>query len=297
MDTSRPPRVLVDVEGRAVCARLRRPPSSAACAAPVVLVAGGAGQGTDGEWGPVVEDRLVEGRPVLTYDRSGAGRSDGPVHGTVAGMAEELDQVLRGIGLPGPVVLVGWSLGGHVVQGYALRHPENVAGLVFVDPTPVEPPPRTAAVRVQLALTPSLTALIALAARMGVFSGGLGPRLATAMAGAGATPETVDLVLRLLRSPTAMRAQAALMGLVPRYSAELVEALARSTFPDVPTTVITAAKRDRVPAEYVANIRESHETLARRFPRGRLVTAERAGHQVPFDDPDVVVEAVRSVAG
>lgn len=73
MDTSRTPRVLVDVDGRAVCARLRRPLPSNAPATPVVLVAGGAGQGTEGEWGPVVEDRLVEERPVLTYDRSGAG--------------------------------------------------------------------------------------------------------------------------------------------------------------------------------------------------------------------------------
>lgn len=212
-------------------------------------------------------------------------------------MAEELDRVLRGVGLTGPVVLVGWSLGGHVVQGYALRHPENVAGLVFVDPTPVEPPPKTAALRIQLALTPPLMALVALVARAGVFSGGLGRRLATAMAGSGATSETIELVLRLLRSPTALRAQVALMGLVPRYSAELAGALARDTLPDVPATVITAGRRDRVPPDYVANIRASHEALAGRFPHGRLVTAERAGHEVPLDDPDVVVEAVRAVVG
>lgn len=262
----------------------------------MVLVAGGAGQGTEGAWGPVLEQRLSDDRPVLTYDRSGSGRSDGPQHGTVAGMAEELEQVRCAMEVPDPAILVGWSLGGHVAQGYALRYPDKVAGLVFVDPTPIEPPPRTAAVQVQLALTRPLMAMVALASRAGAFSGRLGERLASALAGTEATPETIALTQRLMQSPAALAAQVRLMSLVPRYSAELTEALATQALPDVPVTVITAGRRGGFPEEYVTNIRDSHERLVGRFPRGRHVTAARATHQVPLDDPETVVDAVRSVA-
>ena len=296
MNASDAPRVLVDVDGRAVCAQLRRPRRGDGSATPVLLVAGGAGQGTEGAWGPALEHRLTEERPVLTYDRSGSGRSDGPQHGTVAGMAEELEQVRSAMEVQEPAILVGWSLGGHVAQGYALRYPDKVAGLVFVDPTPIEPPPKTAAVQVQLAITRPLMAVVALASRAGAFSGRLGERLASALAGADATPETIALMQRLVQSPVALKAQVRLMSLVPRYSAELTEALTTGALPDVPATVITAGKRGGFPEEYVTNIRDSHERLVSRFPRGRHVTADRATHQVPFDDPETVVVAVRSLA-
>lgn len=290
------PRALIDIDGRAVCAQLRRPQGGHSSATPVLLAAGGAGQGTEQGWGPVLEHRLAEDRPVLTYDRSGSGRSDGPRHGTVAGMAEELEQVRRGMEVPEPVILVGWSLGGHVVQGYALRYPQHVAGMVFVDPTPTEPPPSTAAVRAQLALTPPLMALAALASRAGAFSGAFGERLAATMAGADASPAAVAFARGVIQRPDVLRSQVDLMRVVPRYSAELTEALATGALPDVPATIITAGRRGGVPTEYVASIQASHERLTSRFPRGRLVTAERATHGVPLDDPEVIVDAVRAVA-
>lgn len=296
MTTSDSPRVLLDVDGRSVCARLRQPRNPDASAAPIVLVAGGAGQGTEEAWGPELERRLAQVGPVLTYDRAGSGRSDGPQHSSVAGMAEELEQVLQAVGLHEPVILVGWSLGGHVVQGYALRYPDRVAGVVFVDPTPTEPPPRTRAVQLQLALVKPQMRFLALAARAGAFAGKLGERMATLMGGPDATAQTTALALRLLRSPGALEALATVMGRVPRYSTELEKALESGALPDVPAAVITAGKRGGVPEEYVANIRASHERLTARFSQGRLVRAERASHQVPFDDPEIIVETINSIA-
>jgi pimeloyl-ACP methyl ester carboxylesterase len=286
--------VLVDVDGRAVCARLRRPRDGSGV--PVVLVAGGAGRGTDDAWGPVLEETLARIEPVLTYDRSGSGRSDGPQHGTVAGQAEELEQVRRAVGLDGPVIVVGWSLGGHVALGYALRHPEAVAGLVFVDPTPTEPLPQTAALRVRMAVAGPQMRLFSLASRAGAFSGTVGERLARQMAGSDAGPESVAFARRLLQSPDALAELATVVGRVPRYSSELRDALATTALPDVPAVVISADRRGGVTDEAAALVRASHEGLARRFPQGDLVIAEQATHQVPFDDPDVIVDAVRSMA-
>ena len=52
---------------------------------------------------------------------------------TVGDSAADLDRLLTASGEPGPYVLVGHSLGGPIVRLYAAAHPEQVAGLVFVD--------------------------------------------------------------------------------------------------------------------------------------------------------------------
>jgi hypothetical protein len=72
------------------------------------------------------------------YDRAGIGASDQrPASDSPASageLAKELDRLLTGASIAGPIVLVGHSLGGAVEQMYADRYPDRVAGLVFVDP-------------------------------------------------------------------------------------------------------------------------------------------------------------------
>lgn len=72
---------------------------------------------------------------VISYDRPGLGASPaGPAPDPVRTI-DELHQVLAASGAPGPYVLVGHSLGGLIIRLYAMQHPEQVAGLVFVDST------------------------------------------------------------------------------------------------------------------------------------------------------------------
>ncbi|MEV4888035.1 hypothetical protein AB0K48_01410 [Nonomuraea sp. NPDC055795] len=49
---------------------------------------------------------------LVTYDRAGAGRSDGPQARTVADMTDDLHRLLRSLDLPLPAVFAGWSSGG-----------------------------------------------------------------------------------------------------------------------------------------------------------------------------------------
>jgi pimeloyl-ACP methyl ester carboxylesterase len=75
--------------------------------------------------------------PGRLYDRSGLGWSDpGPRPHSAGRIADELHQLLDAAGVPAPYLLVGHSLGGMVVRLYAARHPDAVAGMVLVDPTP-----------------------------------------------------------------------------------------------------------------------------------------------------------------
>jgi len=286
--------VLLDVNGKSVCARVRISEQSED-STPVVLVAGGAGGGVDDTWGLALENRLAELGPVVTYDRAGSGHSEGPQHERVSEMAEELHQVLHELGLRQPVVVAGWSSGAFVAEGYALRYPENVAGLVFIEPTPTEPPPRTFAVRLQFVIAQPLMRIAALASRAGLFSGRFGARVADKLVGAESSAVESAEILRLLRSPQEIIAEVRVQQLIPRYAAELTIALAAQPLPDVPAVVISVGKRGRMPAAYAASLDASHQELAGRFQRGTRVVLEHTTHQVPLEQPGVVVDAVRSV--
>jgi pimeloyl-ACP methyl ester carboxylesterase len=78
-------------------------------------------------------------RRALAFDLHGMGESapsaknDYSIEAYVADLAAVVDQVQP----PLPrFVLVGHSMSGAVVTAYAAAHPERVAGIVYVDPTP-----------------------------------------------------------------------------------------------------------------------------------------------------------------
>ncbi len=81
---------------------------------------------------------------TCVYDRANLGRS-GPAPGP-RGLGEvvgDLDRLLDAAQIPGPYILVGTSGGGYITAGYAFAHPEQVAGMVFVDTgAPFRNPPR-----------------------------------------------------------------------------------------------------------------------------------------------------------
>ena len=96
---------------------------------PVVFVHGLAG---DLEiWRPQL-DHLRRTRRALALDLRGHGQSEPPKDGdwTMEGLAEDIDAATRE--LP-RFVLVGHSMSGTALQIFAARHPDRLAGLVFVD--------------------------------------------------------------------------------------------------------------------------------------------------------------------
>jgi pimeloyl-ACP methyl ester carboxylesterase len=95
-----------------------------------------AGLGGDNSSFSTVDTSVSDATTTCGYDRAGIGASDDRPSGapaTAGELADELDRLLSGAGIDGPIVLVGHSFGGMVEQLYADRHPERVAGLVFVD--------------------------------------------------------------------------------------------------------------------------------------------------------------------
>lgn len=100
-----------------------------------VVLAAGAGQ-TSGTWREMVPELSMTAR-VVTFDRPGLGRSDAGLEPrTPTRIANELRELLRGIGVDGPVVLVGHSMGGIHVLRYASLFPEQVLGVAILDTPP-----------------------------------------------------------------------------------------------------------------------------------------------------------------
>jgi pimeloyl-ACP methyl ester carboxylesterase len=103
---------------------------------PAVVIDGGIGALSD-EYRPL-QERLAANMTVITYDRAGYGRSEaGPLPRDSGTEAGELRAVLHELGVAGPYVLVGHSLGGLNMEVYAHRYPDEVAGLVLLDPPPL----------------------------------------------------------------------------------------------------------------------------------------------------------------
>lgn len=79
---------------------------------------------------------LARSAKVVAYSRAGHGKSDArPEAPSIAARTNELEQLIATAGLKPPFVLVGHSYGAFLIRSYAVRHPEQVAGMVFVDPS------------------------------------------------------------------------------------------------------------------------------------------------------------------
>lgn len=86
-------------------------------------------------WKRVAPD-IAKSAKVFVYSRAGIGKSDPrPEPRTPQRSSFELDEVVAAAQLKGPFILVGHSYGGYLIRLFAARHPEQVAGMVFVDPS------------------------------------------------------------------------------------------------------------------------------------------------------------------
>jgi len=78
--------------------------------------------------------RIAEFTRVVWYDHAGLGRSDpAPRPRTITDLAADLQTLLHTAQIPPPYVLVGHSLGGLTVRHYQHLYPADVAALVLID--------------------------------------------------------------------------------------------------------------------------------------------------------------------
>jgi pimeloyl-ACP methyl ester carboxylesterase len=93
-----------------------------------------AGLGNDSLIWANVQPTLSKTTRVCSYDRAGFGWSDlQPRPRDAHRITDQLHALLTLGGIKGPMVLMGHSIAGLYIRDYAVRYPQNVSGLVFVD--------------------------------------------------------------------------------------------------------------------------------------------------------------------
>lgn len=289
-----PPGELIDIGGRKLHLY-----SSGEGTPTVVLESALAG--TSLSWGEV-QERAAELTRVVSTDRVGFGWSDPartPRRADV--LVEELRRGLETAQIRPPYILVGHSYGGFIARLYAATYPHEVAGLVLVDvPHPREwmTPSRNQARRmargvhlsrrVALLAHFGITRILYRLAGRGLVLGGSAPgeqgRIESLL---GKVPGTLQRTLRSfwVRSET-LSALASLIENVP-VSAALVDR-SSGDLGALPLRVLTAS------GPSPERMRDQEE-VAKLSSRGSHVVARKSGHWIPFDEPALVVEAIRSL--
>jgi pimeloyl-ACP methyl ester carboxylesterase len=79
---------------------------------------------------------IAASAPVVAYDRPGFGASTFDRQDpTVEHIADHLDALLTVLEVEPPYILIGHSWGGPLILHHAARYPDDVVGLVYVDPS------------------------------------------------------------------------------------------------------------------------------------------------------------------
>jgi pimeloyl-ACP methyl ester carboxylesterase len=220
------------------------------------------GFGTDmNTWRKVAPD-VAKSANTVTYSRAGHGASDArPEPRTILQSSLELDQLVASAKLHPPFILVGHSYGGLLARAFAVRHPDQVAGMVLVDPT-------------DEGFNPALRRLDARRAEED-------DRQFAAMVPARFQPE-----LKLLQ---------------PVLDGGKLPAPLDGRLPDVPVVVLTSVRQAEKPmfflesVEAVAIKRDLHAGFLRQFSDGSQVLTLKSGHHIQLEEPELVIAAVNRV--
>jgi pimeloyl-ACP methyl ester carboxylesterase len=224
-------------------------------------------------------------------------------------MVSDLRALLAAAGEEPPYILVGHSFGGLVVRLYAASYPDEVVGIVLVDPALLtewaNPPPHQRAVLqrgVRLARRGAWLARVGFV-RLTLALASAGARTLTRSMGSAGGRQALSAIERIIGElrklppallpairahwsrPEPFDAMGEHFALLP----DMCAALARSQpSTDIPVTVISGA-------HLTPEQRAEHTHIASASKFGRHVIADRGGHWVHLDAPDVVVDAVRQL--
>ena len=202
---------------------------------------------------------------TFSYDRAGLGKSELTTKNrSLDTLVFELNQILTQENMPEPYVLVGHSYGGHIVRYFAHLYPEKVGGIVLIDPS-VE----FLDTEIRNSKTP-------------------------------AEIESYDSLYEHGRDPSWTEG----VSREANYFRENEKLLREKgiQFPqNIPTTVITAMNMGESSFKFLRGVSKIKADLHKRWvsnsPHIRLVLAQKSGHYVHYDEPQLVIDEVTAVVG
>lgn len=252
--------------------------------APTLILEAGLG-GSSLDWS-LVQPELSRTTRTCSFDRAGMGWSDpgqgprSPEH-----IADELAVLLDRADIAGPYILVAHSLAGKNARLFAMRQPEDVVGMVFIDARHEYVDEQTTASeqRAFLAGLDGQSVQYGAARRLGV-ARLFGDQLA------GVPSMTVRARREMALIGTAPEALAATVEEGRERSASDDLLRNASSLGELPLVAIAAGQNMPEP-----RWAEGQRRLAALSTSGRLVVAEGSSHAVALDDPELVIATVRQV--
>ena len=221
---------------------------------------------------------LADACRLITPDLPGFGGSS-MLGGTpdVDGMADAVAETLDSLGVTGPIVLGGLSMGGYVAFAFARKYPDRLAGLILAD-TRAEPDDDAAKANrdklIGLATTSPASAIIEQ-----MLPKLLGPSTHARR------PDLVDLVRRLGADQRPAGIVAALQVLRNRPDSRPMLGEVR-----VPTLILVGREDELTPPPMA-------ESMAKGIAGAKLVILEEAGHLSNLEQPVAFSDAVRKFVG
>ena len=254
-----------------------------------------------------IQDQVAEFAHTVSYDRLGLGwSSPARTPRTPGNIAMELRQLLETAGLKPPFILVAHSFGGLVARRYALLYPEQVAGVVLVDPMRCEEwPPLDAGKQSQVDRGKRLIRYASPIAHCGLArlavtsafrrSGKLSNQLAGA-AGSGAQHVLGRIKSEVGKMPREVWPIVAAHWSRPGFYSGMrmyldsipdtvTEMDAAEPIRDIPVTLLT-------PGESTPLTDTGIERIGNRVQQ--IIDPESA-HWIHLDEPDLVIESIRSM--
>jgi pimeloyl-ACP methyl ester carboxylesterase len=248
---------------------------------PTVVLEAGLG-GISLEWHRI-QQRLSRSHRVCSYDRAGVGWSEpGPNPRTSDQIADELHALLEESKESAPYVLVGHSFGGYTMQLFASRFPELSAALVLIDSAHPEQIERFAAAPVSVNIAPR--------GRLHTLA-----RVALPDNIPGEVRDSASALITTHQSRLAVTRE--LEGF--RYSARQV--VRAAALPEIPLIVLTRGLQ-KWPDDVRGNRMEAlwqqlQRELAEKTRSAAQIIALRSGHHIHLDQPQLVIDTIRLVAG
>jgi pimeloyl-ACP methyl ester carboxylesterase len=256
----------------------------------VVLDAGLGGGALD--WS-MVQPEVSKFARVCAYDRAGMAWSDSGVGPRTSGqVVTELHALLGNVGVRAPYVLVGHSIAGIHVQLYASQYPDEVAGLVLVDSSHEDQLSRKGMTPIPSFYPPLIKAVSPFGVvRLMDLVGTPSPN----------TPPEVEAKRAAIYSHTrSMYSYADEMSAIAVSMEQLRAAPMR--LGDKPLIVLTRGMKEANQAGSPEGADQGEQAwaelqadLARRSSSGKQIIAEKSGHYIQFDQPDLVIDAIRQV--
>jgi pimeloyl-ACP methyl ester carboxylesterase len=235
---------------------------------PTVIFEHGLG-GDFGVWADVLT-KVGETHRGCSYDRAGSGMSEqAPGARTTRDQVGDLRALLGAAGIEPPYLLVGHSSGAYNVLVHAADQPDDVAGMVLVDP---RPPTASSRFLAELPTESATEPDVIHQYRAGYTEWEADPT---------GNAEGLDLL------ESAVQAEAA------------------RDFGSIPLIVLAADGDEGEGSDLDPALATTFETiwadlqaeLATRSTAGRLELVSNSTHDMPFDRPDAIVDAIEEIIG